>query len=283
MEIVDRIPSPDGITVKFLQRISGGVSVETTYIDRAEKHILCFSSQVGCVVQCGFCASGIVNRYKRSLTSGEMFQQCLNVIPEMRIDKNPKPLLFSCMGEGEPFLNFEACVATLHRLARIDLSVPIRLAVSTSGIKPELIRRLGEISFLVPLKLQISLHGPTDEIRQKIVPITSPLDKIVEAVRAYVKLCNRPVDWNYVMCQGINDDLSHATLLVNLLGSGWHVKFNRLNPTNESPFLPTPKEKVDEFRKVLENSGISTEYYETDGSDIAAACGQLSYHHNTSI
>lgn len=280
MRIVGRVPSPDGITTKYLQAISNEITVETTYINRREKHILCFSSQAGCIVGCTFCASGIINRFKQSLSGDELFSQCLNVVAEMDFIAHPKPLLFSCMGEGEPFLNFDACADVLHRLSHLELPVPIRLAISTSGIKPELIRRLGQMGFKVPLKLQVSLHGPTNEIRHQLVPISQPLSEIIAAVREYSETCHRPVDWNYVLCDGINDKPEHAHLLASLLGSGWHVKFNRLNPIAGAPIKPASIEKIKEFQRILEEKGITTEYYETDGADISAACGQLSYHSN---
>lgn len=280
MKIVGRVPSPDGITTKYLQAISDEITVETTYINRREKHILCFSSQAGCVVGCTFCASGITNRYQQSLTSDQLVSQCLNVVAEMDFVTHPKPLLFSCMGEGEPFLSFEACVDCFHRLSHLELPVPIRLAVSTSGVKPELIRRLGQMNFKVPLKLQVSLHGPTNEIRRKLIPISQPLYEIIAAVREYSETCHRPIDWNYVLCEGVNDKPEHAHLLSSLLGPGWHVKFNRLNPIASTSLKPSPIEKIKEFQKILEEGGLTTEYYETDGADISAACGQLSYHSN---
>ncbi|MDP3999254.1 MAG: radical SAM protein [bacterium] len=281
MEITERIASPDGITVKYLQTVSGGISVETTYVNRPEKHIICFSSQVGCAVGCKFCSSGIVSRFKRSLTKSEIVNQCANVLAEIDFMTSPKPLLLSCMGEGEPFLNFDAVVDSFRALSATPLGpTPIRLAVSTSGIRPDLIRKLGGIEFSVPLKIQVSLHGATDEVRRKIVPVTAPLAKIIPAVRDYLQQCNRAVDWNYVMCKGINDSPAHAQQLAGLLEQGWHVKFNRLNRATNSSFLPAPRERVEEFRRILEEGGISTEYYETDGADIAASCGQLSYRFN---
>ncbi|MDO8536922.1 MAG: hypothetical protein Q7R94_01600, partial [bacterium] len=227
-----------------------------------------------------FCASGLRNQgtaYQRSLTTAEIMEQCKNIISEMDFSTYPLPLLLSFMGEGEPFLNFEACVGAFREFCETQLSVPLRLAASTSGIRPDLIMRLGEMIFSLPLKLQISLHGPTDYIRRQIVPVTKSLSEIVPAVCAYRKQCNRPVEWNYVLCEGVNDDREHARQLVTLLGPGWHVKFNRLNLVPNSPFERSTPERLQEFRRILEAGGISTEYYETDESRVASGCGQLSY------
>jgi 23S rRNA (adenine2503-C2)-methyltransferase len=191
---------------------------------------------------------------------------------------HPKPLLFTFMGEGEPFLNFDACVAVFHELAAMDWPVPMRLAVSTSGIRPDLIRRLSEITFRAPLRLQVSLHGPSDEVRSRIIPVAKPLAEILGAARAYRKQCGRPLEWNYVMCAGVNDLPEHAQLLAALLGPGWRVRFGRLNMTPGSLFRAAPRERAEQFRRILETHGIATKYFETDESEINSGCGQLSYH-----
>jgi adenine C2-methylase RlmN of 23S rRNA A2503 and tRNA A37 len=208
------------------------------------------------------------SKYLRNLTAREIVDQCWNVAREMDFSSG-KPLLFSFMGEGEPFLNFEACTDAFLHLVMIGWPVPIRLAVSTSGIRPDLITELGNLKFLVPLKLQISLHGPTDEVRRKIVPHTSPLADILAAVRSYPLTDGRTVE--------VNDAPEHAHALVELLGPGWHVKFNHLNLAVNSPFQPSPAENVSRFRDILHAGGITTECYFTDESSISSGCGQLSY------
>ena len=177
MKIVGKVSSRGGTTVKYIQETSDRFLVEATYINRPEKHIVCFSSQVGCAIGCTFCVSGARKEgaYQRSLTAVELMQQCQNIVDAelgsvSRKAPVEKPLLFSCMGEGEPFLNFKACVSAFHELGRRSWPVPVvRIAVSTSGIRPDLIRRLGEIVFTLPVKLQISLHGPNDEIPKAFI------------------------------------------------------------------------------------------------------------------
>lgn len=282
MNIIQRVVPPDGVATKYLQETSDGFVVEATYIKRREKHTLCVSTQVGCVVGCRFCASGLRTggaAYVRSLSGAEMVDECCNIAGEVDFTGHPKPLTFAFMGEGEPFLNFEECVKAFHALAALPWPVPMQLAVSTSGIRPDLIRRLGELPFAVRLKLQVSLHGPSDEVRSRIVPIAKPLSEMVAAVRAYRTGCGRPVTWNYVMCAGVNDELEYAKGLVELLGSGWHVKFTRLNLAANSPFLPASNARVEQFRRILEEGGLSTAYSETDESGIQSGCGQLSYRH----
>ncbi|MBI5220390.1 MAG: radical SAM protein [Candidatus Liptonbacteria bacterium] len=282
MKILERVSPPGGIATKYLQETNDGFVVEATYIRRPEKHTLCVSTQVGCPIGCRFCASGRRSKgslYQRSLTSAEMVEECCNIAQEMDFAAHCRPLTFAFMGEGEPFLNFDECLKAFYALAAMSWPVPMQLAVSTSGIRPDLIRRLGEITFSVRLKLHVSLHGPSDDIRFQIMPVTQPISEIVAAVRAYRERCGRPVVWNYVLCAGVNDRLEHAEQIVRLLGPGWHVKFTRLNPAVGSPFRPTPRERVEQFRRILEEGGLSAAYTETDESGIQAGCGQLSYHY----
>lgn len=282
MEIIERVLGPDGVSTKYLQETNDGFVVEATYIKLPMKHTLCISTQVGCPLRCTFCASGLRSdetRFQRSLSSTEMVEECCKITQEMDFVAHPKPLTFAFMGEGEPFLNFDGCVKAFHMLTAMTWPVPIKLSISTSGIKPQLIRRLSEIEFTVPLKLQVSLHGSNDDVRSRIVPVSRPISEIVAATRAYRERCSRPVVWNYVMCDGINDQPEHAEQLAQLIGPDWLVKFTRLNPTIGSPFLPASLERMEQFRSILESNGLSTTYSETDESGIRAGCGQLSYHY----
>ncbi len=285
MKVIQRIWPPDGVAAKYLQETADGFVVESTYIRRPEKQALCISTQVGCVVGCKFCVSGLRSEgqpYQRSLTGREMFEECRNVVREMDFAAHPGRLTFAFMGEGEPFLNFSACMEAFHALAAQEWPVPVQFAISTSGIRPDLIRRLGKMTFPVSLKLQVSLHGPNDQIRARIVPLSRPLAEILSAVRAYRKRCGRPVVWNYVPCSGLNDQPEHARALVKLLGPGWRVKLTRLNLPPGSPFFPSPQENVVLFRRILENGGLSTSFSRTDESGIDSGCGQLSYRHTRS-
>lgn len=277
MKVVERIVSSDGVTTKYIQETKDRILVETTHVNLPEKHIVCFSSQVGCAIGCAFCVSGASDRIKRSLSKCELVEECMNVVADIAVSGRAKPTLFSCMGEGEPLLNFHAVTRAFRELASARGLHGVRLAVSTSGIRPKLISALGVITFAAPLKLQVSLHGATDNVRMRIIPVAAPLWEIISAVRDYREQCGRAVDWNYVMCAGVNDDLAHARILVRLLGPGSHVKFNRLNPAAGLVLKSAPSERVGEFRRILEDGGISTEYYETDGIDINAACGQMSH------
>jgi 23S rRNA (adenine2503-C2)-methyltransferase len=243
VRVIQRVSVPNGIACKYLQTTADGFVVEATYIRRPEKHVLCLSTQVGCAVGCKFCTSGLRGKeaaYQRSLTASEMISQCQNVVADMDFMAYPQPILFSFMGEGEPLLNFEACLETFSRVSAMRWPMPLRLAVSTSGVRPNLIRRLGKIEFSVPFKLQISLHGSTDAVRRLIVPNSPPLTEIVDAVSDYRDRntfhFDRTIEWNYVLCSEVNDRTANAEILVKLLGPGWYVKLNRLNLVSDSSF-----------------------------------------------
>lgn len=276
LEIIKELNSKDG-AIKYLQKLENGTAIETAYVDYFNKHIICFSSQIGCAVGCVFCITGLRSkndRYKRSLTAKELIEQCENIVEKRTLRKSEKPILFSCMGEGEPLLNYKNVLAALRALG---MHYPnSRLALSTSGIKPHLIKLLSHENFPRPFKLQISIHAPNNLLRKTLVPVSGTTEEIIGAIQYYRKT-GKPIDINYILFENLNDTEAHAKELVSLLGPGWHVKFNTFNPVANSALSPSSKEKMWAFRAILETSGMSTEFYKTNGSEIMAACGQLTY------
>lgn len=278
VRIHSRGASSDGRTLKYRQMTDDGFLVETTYIDHDKKHIICFSSQVGCPIGCHFCASGQrkdEKRFRQSLSAAELILQCENVVADRALLLDGRPILFSCMGEGEPFLNISAVVSAF---AYFGDKYPLgRGALSTSGIFPERIREFAEHPIPMPMKLQISLHAPTDTLRRLLIPRTAPLDRILSAVEYYTAKSGDAVEWNYVLLCGVNDSLSHAERLIALLPSRAHVKLNRFNADPRLPFLASSAETQRRFAQALEEGSLVAEFYQTNGSDIGAGCGQLTY------
>ena len=179
------------------------------------------------------------------------------------------------MGEGEPLLNISAVISALaHFGSRYPLA---RGALSTSGIFPARIRELADRRIPIPMKLQISLHAPTDELRKLLIPRTASLDAIIAAASYYATKTGNPVEWNYVLLRGVNDDRSHALALIALLPHGTHIKLNRFNADPRLPFSPASDETQRSFVRVLEDGGLIAESYRTNGSDIGAGCGKLTY------
>ena len=261
--------SIDSKTRKYALPVRGGALVETTYVDYKNKHIICFSSMVGCPIKCTFCASGYGNSTPRPLSIDEMLLQCIHVISQENIDD--KPILFSCMGEGEPLLNYTNVVEALKILGgRYPNS---KLAMSTSGIKPRLIEALGSETFPVPFKLQVSIHSTNDETRKQLIPITQPLTNIEKSLKMYKHIGNK-VELNYVLIDRLNDSDEDARRLAKIAGD-IPVKLNQLNPISHRDFNFTTR--FEEFVKVLDQEGTIWEFYQTDGTDINAACGQLTH------
>ena len=260
--------SKDNKTSKFLVQLDENTCVETTYVNYKNKHIVCFSSMAGCPIGCTFCVSGR-NKTHRLLTTGEMLLQCEQALKGR--DLKGKPILFSCMGEGEPMLNYDNVVRALKELGtRYPNS---KLAMSTSGAKPYLIKALAREEFPVPFKLQISIHSTYQHIRDRLMPNAGLLAEIVKFVPRYLE-SPHDIEFNYVLLDGVNDGTNDAHRLA-ALANGIMIKLNKLNPIPESLFQYT--NQYDEFCEVLTQRGADYEFYATDGTDIDAACGQLSY------
>ena len=259
--------STDKQTKKFLVDV-GDTCVETTYVDYANKHIVCFSSMAGCPVGCQFCVSGQNDTY-RSLTTEEMLLQCHEALAD--VDITSKLILFSCMGEGEPFLNYANVIATFKVLA--NMYPNSKLAMSTSGVKPYLLKDLAQEEFPVPFKLQISIHSTYEHIRQKLMPHAGRAAGIKQYVPFYLE-SGKELEYNYVLLDGINDHVTDATRLADF-ANGVTIKLNMLNAVPGSQFKFSTN--FDRFCDVLDEKGANYEFYKTNGTDINAACGQLSH------
>lgn len=261
------LSSTDNKTKKFLVQIDDNFCAETTYVDYPNKHIVCFSSMIGCPIGCTFCVSG-QSQSHHILTVDNMLAQCYRALPD---DTDDKPILFSCMGEGEPFLNFRNVVTTLKQLGTMYPNS--KLALSTSGAKPYCIPYLAVEKFPVPFKLQISIHSMYDHIRKELMPNAAPLDTISRFLPLYLE-SDKDIEFNYVLLDGINDQACDAVKLADFAGD-IKIKLNMLNPAPNNHFDFSTR--FDRFCEVLDNKGANYEFYATNGTDINAACGQLTY------
>ena len=272
MKIVDAIHSTDGMATKYLQQTHDGYLIETAYVDYYNKHIICFSSLIGCPIGCKFCISGKTGRFVRNLGYEELVTQCVNIID--LIDTKNKQILFSAMGEGEPLLNFDNLTTTLSDLKMWFPSS--KLSISTSGINTKGIRELAAKKLNV--KLQFSLHASNDILRKKLIPRSESLANIYCALKIFAKSGN-PVEINYILMHNVNDSLVDAKGIAKFVaGTGWKVKLNRFNTFSGIPFESS--KRINLFIKVLKLYGVDVEYYETNGSDIGSACGQMSHQNN---
>jgi 23S rRNA (adenine2503-C2)-methyltransferase len=259
--------SPDG-TRKLLVRMEDGALVECVLIPEGKRLTLCLSSQVGCPAGCAFCASGLLG-LTRSLLAHEIYEQLYHAGRAAGgADRISNVVM---MGMGEPLLNFDAVVSAIPLLG---LSAR-RITVSTVGL-PDRMRRLAGTGLKV--NLAVSLHAPDDETRNRLVPVNRKFGvrEVVRAAREYFDETGRDVTFEYILIDGMNADDAHAKSLVRLLGRG-HLNVNLipLNPVEGLPFLPPPDDRVEAFRRRLEQAGIPTHVRRPRGREIDAACGQL--------
>lgn len=264
-------PAPDG-TRKWVLELADGQRVETVLIPDGQRMTLCISSQVGCALNCSFCATARQG-FGRNLTVGEMVGQVWHAAREL----GGPPSNLVLMGMGEPLANFDAVVTALG-VVQDDLAYMLskyRVTLSTSGVVPN-IYRLREVS---DISLAVSLHAADNALRDRLVPINRkyPLEVLLPACRAFIAGDKRRrITWEYVMLDGVNDGLVHAERLIRLL-AGVPSKLN-LIPFNSFPgsgFRASPPERVEAFRRRVLNSGLIATTRKTRGDEIAAACGQL--------
>src|SRR6476661_6967604 len=281
LTIESRYVSADG-TRRYLMKTHDNLPVETVFIPEEHRDTICFSSQSGCPLQCTFCLTAQLGLL-RSLTAGEIVEQIIMALNDaygVGI-KPPRGINLVGMGAGEPFLNFEELMKALSIMADPNglFIVPNRVTISTAGVVPR-IRELATIAGRP--HLAISLAAPTDELRDELMPINKkwPLDELLDACKEFEKSLKpgERVTFEYVMLAGVNDSDEQARQLANLLNRhGLRAKVNLIphNPAEPLPYLPSPPERVETFKAILESKGIHTYVRRPRGRDIFAACGQL--------
>lgn len=282
LQKVDALTSSGG-TIKYLFKTSEGNIIESVVIPEAKRTTLCISTQVGCPLDCRFCATGLMG-YKKNLHAGEIFDQYLlaNKLSNMEISN----IVF--MGMGEPLLNFQNTVNALSIFSE-ELTTGVslkKITVSTAGIAPKIVE-LANLKLKV--KIALSLHSCFEDVRSKIMPINNKysLKECIDAVKYYSKATNTRITFEYVMLKDINDrdaDIKELTKIAKEIPSKINlIPFNSLSHMNPAGFAaeltPTSRNKIHEFADKLRQKDISVFLRETQGSDIAAACGQLAVKH----
>ena len=274
--IADRI-SADG-TRKWLFGIDGRNCVETVYIPDGHRGTLCVSSQVGCALNCVFCATA-QQGFNRNLDAAEIVGQlwaARRILAEGGHD-GPDITNVVLMGMGEPLLNLDNVAPALD-LMLDDLGFGLarkRVTLSTAGVVPGIRALAGRC----PVSLAVSLHAPDDALRDVLVPInrTYPIDMLLAACREYADaLPRQKITFEYVMLDAINDTPEHARRLVRRL-NGVPAKVNLIpfNPFPGTRYRRSPETVIDRFRDVLLAADVMTITRRTRGDDIDAACGQL--------
>ncbi len=279
-EVLQQLDSADD-TRKFLIRVSGNNAVETVFIPDGERGTLCVSSQVGCSLDCSFCATG-KQGFNRDLTAAEIIGQVWIAAKSFGqlCEGGPRKVTnVVLMGMGEPLLNFDNVMDAMHLMMH-DNCYGIskrRVTLSTSGVVPAL-DRLGEYTDAC---LAISLHAPNDALRNELVPINKkyPIAMLLASAKRYIEGLpdtHRKITIEYTLIDQVNDRPEHAHELVELLKEV-PVKINLIpfNPFALSNYRRVSNNAMRRFQQILIDAGYVTTVRTTRGDDIDAACGQL--------
>lgn len=276
-KVLNVLESQDG-TVKWLMKARSGDTIETVLIPDGRRQTLCISSQVGCVLDCTFCATG-KQGFNGNLDAGEIVGQVLQAclwLQEHRPVERLSNVVF--MGMGEPLLNFDSTFKAIDVL-KDDLGFGLsrrRVTVSTAGVVPGIERMCG----LTTVALAVSLHAPNNEIRSELVPLNRkfPIDTVLEACRAYLASqdVKATITFEYTLINKVNDMPSLALDLAKLLRD-FRCKVNLIpfNPFPGSTYERPSDSRIYAFHKKLMDNGVRAMRRTTRGADIDAACGQL--------
>jgi 23S rRNA (adenine2503-C2)-methyltransferase len=279
LDTVTERRSDGGDTIKVLCRLADGATIETVLMHYRDRTTVCVSTQAGCAMACGFCATGQAG-FERHLTTGEIVEQ---VASAARVSAPRRVSNVVLMGMGEPLANYDNVWRAVERMhAAIGLSAR-HITMSTVGIVPGIRRLAGEA---LPINLAVSLHAGNDELRDELVPINRryPLGVLMAACRDYLAAKNRRLSFEWALIDGVNDrhtDAAELAALARPLRA--HVNLIPLNPTPGWPATGSPPERVRWFRDHLVELGVNATVRRNRGTDIEAACGQLRAEHEVQV
>ncbi|MEG2100882.1 23S rRNA (adenine(2503)-C(2))-methyltransferase RlmN [Flavobacterium sp. FlaQc-28] len=267
--------STDG-TVKNAVRLHDGLVVESVLIPTETRTTACVSSQVGCSLDCNFCATARLKRM-RNLEPGEIYDQIMAIDKESRLYHNHPLSNIVFMGMGEPLMNYNNVIKAIDMVTSpegLGMS-PKRIMLSTSGI-PKMIKKMADDE--VKFKLAVSLHSAIDETRAKIMPFSKnfPLKDLREALEYWYRKTKSKISYEYVVWKGINDDKASIDALVKFCKYvPCKVNLIEYNPIDDGEFQQASEESILAYIKALENIGVVVKVRRSRGKDIDAACGQL--------
>ena len=271
VEEVARQVSADG-SRKYLLRFPDGVSVECVGMPSRGRLAVCASTQAGCAMGCAFCATGAAG-LTRSLTAAEIYEQVMHV----RYDFNERVTSVVLVGQGEPFMNYDATLGALRRLNAPDGAGigARRLTVSTCGVIPQIMRFANEPE---QFTLAVSLHSAVQRTRNALMPGVRKysLVNLYNALGEYVNKTGRRPTYEYALIGGVNDTDSELQALCDFCeGTLAHVNLIQLNEVEGSRFRPSTEARANDFVRRLGQVGIEATIRNSRGADIDAACGQL--------
>lgn len=267
--------SIDG-TIKYSLKLNDGLLVEGVLIPSDKRITMCISSQVGCSLDCVFCATGTL-KLSRNLTAAEIYDQVF-ILNNKSLEVFSKPISnIVFMGMGEPLLNYKN---VLHSISIITTTKglnisPKRITVSTAGIS-KMIKKLGDD--MVRFNLAISLHATSDEKRDKLMPLNKKinLSELQNSIRYYYEKTKNRITYEYILFKDVNDSLEDASRLANFAKiSPCKVNLIEYNSIDNSAYKKSSVTQTNKFIQFLENKNIIVTLRKSKGHDINAACGQL--------
>jgi 23S rRNA (adenine2503-C2)-methyltransferase len=275
LEPVTESVSDGGDTSKWLWRLHDDARIETVLMRYPDRATVCVSTQAGCAMACGFCATGQAG-FERQLSTGEILEQVMRAA-RAAAPRRVSNVVF--MGMGEPLANYDRTWEAVQRL-HADVGISARhLTISTVGVVPGIRRLAGEH---LPVNLAVSLHLADDDRRDELVPVNRryPLAELAEACHEYLDATGRRLSFEWAMIDGVNDtELDARQLAAYARPLRAHVNLIPLNPTPGYPVRGTPPGRVAAFRDRLRGLGVNATVRRNRGTDIDAACGQLRAEH----
>jgi len=267
--------SLDG-TIKNAVKLHDGLTVESVLIPTGSRTTACVSSQVGCSLDCKFCATSRLKRM-RNLNPDEIYDQVVVIDKQSKLYHNRPLSNIVFMGMGEPLMNYNNVLKAIDKITSpegLGMS-PKRIVVSTSGV-PKMIRKMADDQ--VKFNLAVSLHSAIDNVRTSIMPFneTFPLAELREALEYWYKKTNRQITYEYVIWKGINDcqqDIDALVKFCKYVPS--KVNIIEYNPIDDGLYQQASQESLDGYTRALESNRIVVNVRRSRGKDIDAACGQL--------
>ena len=273
---VDTIQRSHDGTIKNAVKLHDGLIVESVLIPTDSRTTACVSSQVGCSLDCKFCATAKLKRM-RNLNPDEIYDQVVAIDQESRLYHNRPLSNIVFMGMGEPLMNYNNVLKAIDKITSpegLGMS-PKRITLSTSGI-PKMIKKMADEE--VKFNLAVSLHSAIDEVRTQIMPFneTFPLKDLKESLIYWYAKTKKRITYEYVVWRGINDRKEDIDALVRFCKDvPCKVNIIEYNPIGEDQFKQASEDALNNYISALEKNRIVVNVRRSRGKDIDAACGQL--------
>ena len=273
---VDSMQQSNDGTIKNGIKLHDGLVVESVLIPTSKRTTACVSSQVGCSLDCKFCATARLKRM-RNLNPDEIYDQVVVIDKQSRLYHNKKLTNIVFMGMGEPLMNYNNVLKSIEKITSeegLGMSAK-RITVSTSGV-PKMIKKMADEE--VRFNLAVSLHSAIDEVRTSIMPFntTFPLEDLKESLLYWYEKTKRAVTYEYVVWEGINDRKEDIKALVEFCKYiPCKVNLIEYNPIDDGVFQQASSQAINNYISNLEMHNVTVNLRRSRGKDIDAACGQL--------